>query len=277
MERNSMVRFSSRNDYKPAAAPRVIDEEAPDRVRVELGELLIEHHESTVEAYRHLRKVLKLRADNEIWSEEWAKGPFEEHLFNMEWFFVYDLFEELAEGLHPSEAGRYAERVNAAFAQAGVVYELRDDFVERLDVAGEEVGVQHSEDEALGSLTNEFAPVLGQYQKALQGLHGRPADFKQAIRESANALEAVARIISGKQKATLGDALNAIYGPGTQDHHKALKQSLANLYGYASGLPGARHGQNINVEVSFDEALLTVRLCGASIAFLIAEYRALES
>lgn len=272
-----MARFSSRNGYSAAAAPRVLEEVAPERVRVELGELLIEHHGSTLEAYRQLCVVMKFRPDSYIWSNEYAKEPFQEHLFGAEWFLVYDVLEDLAEELHPSEAGKYSDRVNAAFAQAGVVYEFRDGFVERLDEAGREVGIQHSEDETREVLTDEFAPVLGQYEKALQGLHGRPADFKQAIRESANALEAVARIVSGKNKSTLGEAMNSIYGPGSQDHHKALKASLTSLYGYASGLPGARHGQNVDVEVSFEEALLTVRLCGAAIAFLIAEHRASTS
>lgn len=55
------------------------------------------------------------------------------------------------------------------------------------------------------------------------------------------------------------------------DHHKALAASLKSLYGYASSIPGARHGQHADVEVSFEETLLAVRMSGAAIAFLIGE------
>lgn len=265
-----MERFSTRNSYSRRERPRILEEVAPRRVRYELRDILIDRL-GAVDAHKKICNEMYLDDEN-VFSADWAEPRIKENLEDMEWFLVYDLLEEMAAGLHYSNVGHYHDRVNAAFAEAGVVYELRDGVVERLDVAGESLDIRHDEDEALTVLTGQFQPVHEQYKKALQGLHGRPADLKAAIRESLNALEAVARIITGKDKSSLGDCLSAIYDRQAQDHHKALSESLKKLYGYSSTIPGARHGQHADVEVSFEEALLSVRMSGAAIAFLIAEH-----
>jgi len=211
--------------------------------------------------------------DDGVFSADWAEPRLKENLEAMDWYLVYDLFEELAEDIHYGNVEDYHARVNTALAEAGVVYELRDGLIERLDQVGEALEVRHDEDAALDLLTAQFKPVQEQYEKALRALHGRPADAKAAIRESLNAVEAVTRIITGKDKSQLGDCLTTIYGRDAADHHKALAASLRSLYGYASSIPGARHGQHADVEVSFEEALLAVRMSGAAIAFLIAEHQ----
>ena len=92
------------------------------------------------------------------------------------------------------------------------------------------------------------------------------------IRESTNALEAVGRIIAQNPKLQLGAAIDSIFGAGASAHHKALAASLKSLYGYASTVPGARHGEHEKVEVSYHEAAFTVRVGGAAIAYLVAEF-----
>ena len=265
-----MEKFSTRNRYS-RSRPRTLEEVAPRRVRYELRDVLIDQLGAVV-AHKKICDVMYLDDEN-VFSSDWAVPRIKENLDDMDWFLVYDLFEDLAEGLHHSEVDKYHAAVNAAFAEAGVVYELRAGVVERLDEAGESLGIRHNEDQALDVLSGQFLPVHEQYSKALQALHGRPADAKAAIRESLNAIEAVTRIITGKDKSQLGECLAVIYGKDAEDHHKALAQSLKSLYGYASSIPGARHGQHADVEVSLEEALLAVRMSGAAIAFLIAEHR----
>ncbi|WAH99736.1 AbiJ-NTD4 domain-containing protein [Arthrobacter sp. MMS18-M83] len=264
-----MERFSKRNRYG-SSRPRTLEEEAPRRVRSELRDILIDRL-GAVGAHKRICDVMYLD-DEGVFSADWATPRIKENLDDMDWFRVYDLFEEMAEGLHYGQESEYHDAVNAAFAEAGVVYELRDGVVERLDETGEALGVRHDEDAALSVLTGPFKPVQEQYRKALDALHGRPAEPKAAIRESLNAVEAVTRIITGKEKSQLGECITVIYGKDAEDHHKALAQSLKSLYGYASSIPGARHGQHADVEVSFEEALLAVRMSGAAIAFLIAEH-----
>lgn len=265
-----MDRFSRRNNYR-RTQPRTLEEVAPRRVRYELRDILIDRL-GAVDAHKKICDVMYLDDDN-VFSAGWAEPRIKENLESMDWYLVYDLFEELAEDLHYSNEDRYHTRVNTAFAEAGVVYELVDGVVERLDEVGEALEVRHDEDSAVAVLTGQFKPVQEQYEKALSALHGRPTDAKAAIRESLNAVEAVTRIITGKDKSQLGDCLTTIYGRDAEDHHKALAASLRSLYGYASSIPGARHGQHADVEVSFEEALLAVRMSGAAIAFLISEHQ----
>lgn len=240
-------------------------------MRYELRDILIDRM-GAIDAHKKICDVMYLD-DEDVFSADWAEPRIKQNLEAMEWYLVYDLFEELAEGLHYSNVDNYHTQVNTAFAEAGVVYELRDGLVERLDEVGEALEIRHDEDSTTDILTGQFKPVQEQYERALRALHGRPMDAKAAIRESLNAVEAVSRIITGKDKSQLGDCLNVIYGKDAEDHHKALSASLKSLYGYASSIPGARHGQHADVEVSFEEALLAVRLSGAAIAFLIAEHQ----
>lgn len=265
-----MDRFSRRNNYR-RTQPRTLEEIAPRRVRYELRDILIDRL-GAVDAHKKICDVMYLDDDG-VFSADWAEPRIKENLEAMDWYLVYDLLEELAEGIHYRNVEGYHEKVNTALAEAGVVYELRDGIIERLDEVGEALEVRHDEDSAVDVLTGEFKPVQEQYEKALSALHGRPADAKAAIRESLNALEAVTRIITGKDKSQLGDCLTAIYGKDAADHHKALAASLRSLYGYASSIPGARHGQHADVEVSFQEALLAVRMSGAAIAFLVTEHQ----
>lgn len=269
-----MAKFSTRNNYS-RSLPRTREEVAPLRIRYELRDILIREL-GPVDAHKKICEVLYLD-DEGVFSSDWAVPRIKENLENMDWFKVYDLIEDMAEGLHRTKAIKYHDAINTAFAEAGVVYELRDGLVERLDEAGESLGIRHDEDEALDLFSGRFQPVQEQYARALQALHGRPADTKGAIRESLNAVEAVARIITGKEKSQLGECLTAIYGQAAADHHKALAASLKSLYGYASSIPGARHGQHADVEVSFEEALLAVRMSGAAIAFLVTEHEAAGS
>lgn len=269
-----VARFSERNNYR-RSLPRTLAESAPLRVRYELRKILVDRF-GTVGAHKKICEAMYLD-DEGVFSEDWAEPRIKENIENMDWFRVYDMFEDIAEAMRGNHLRKYHDVVNTAFAEAGVVYELRGGLVERLDEASESLGIRHDENAALDVLSGQFKPVKEQYEKALQALHGRPADPKGAIRESLNAVEAVARIITGKDKAQLAECLGAIYGPSTADHRKALAASLKSLYGYASTIPGARHGQHADVEVSFEEALLAVRMSGAAIAFLVAEYEAAAS
>lgn len=269
-----MAKFSTRNNYS-RSLPRIKEEVAPLRIRYELRDIMIEEL-GAVGAHQKICNVMYLD-DEGVFSSDWAVPRIKENIEIMDWFKIYDLIEDIAEGMHPRGVTKYHDAINAAFSEAGVVYELRDGCVERLDEAGDSLGIRHDEDVALGILSGKFRPVREQYEKALQALHGRPGDPKGAIRESLNAIEAVARIITGKEKSQLGDCLTTIYGQSAADHHKALAASLKSLYGYASSIPGARHGQHADVEVSFEEALLAVRMSGAAIAFLVTEHESTGS
>lgn len=155
-----MARFSTRNNYS-RSLPRTGEEVAPLRIRYELRDILVREL-GAVGAHKKICEVMYLD-DEGVFSSDWALPRIKENLEDMDWFKVYDLIEDMAEGLHHNEAAKYHEALNAAFAEAGVVYELRDGLVERLDEAGESLGIRHDEDETLDILSGQFRPVREQY------------------------------------------------------------------------------------------------------------------
>ena len=67
-------------------------------------------------------------------------------------------------------------------------------------------------------------------------------DYRNSIKESISAVEAMARIVAGTPKATLGDALKVM--ERKQQLHPALKEAFSKLYGYANDSDGIRHAIN---------------------------------
>jgi hypothetical protein len=90
-------------------------------------------------------------------------------------------------------------------------------------------------------------------------------DLEKAVSESVGALEGVARIITGQKDfgKAVDAALSGREGAG------ALGASLKALYGYASQLPGARHGRHSEPDVTIADARVVVRMAGSAIAYLI--------
>jgi hypothetical protein len=176
----------------------------------------------------------------------------------LEWFEVLDLLEEVSSGVDDDE-------VNAVFARAGLAYEMLDGQIHLLDPEGDALEVSGAEHEAVSHLKDEYSAVRTQYQRALDALHGRPPDLERAVAEALNALEAVARVRSGKKD--FGKAIDAALDG--RPHAGALAATLKALYGWASQLPGARHGRHEEPDLTYEDAFLAVRLAGVAIVYLI--------
>jgi AbiJ-like protein len=93
-------------------------------------------------------------------------------------------------------------------------------------------------DEALQD--DRFASVGNHLRSALALLSDRKnPDYRNSIKESISAVEAMAKVLSGKDKATLDDALRTLEKNGRL--HPALRQGFTALYGYTSDADGIRH------------------------------------
>ena len=87
-----------------------------------------------------------------------------------------------------------------------------------------------------------------------------------------NALEAVLKVITGRSDASLGAVATELTRDPKAPWRNSLGASLKSLYGYSSQVPGARHGQYIDAEVTPAEAALVVRMCGAAIVYFIDQH-----
>lgn len=251
--------FSDRHKVRRAYPTRDVYEEAPDRVRALLHRIATEH--SAVAGYRVLCDVMGQLPDSQIWGDSFAAPEVSRMVESMEWYEVFDGLEELAE----RRQRQIDDVVNEAFARCGLAYEMVDGQISLLDEVGDELDLAGNEDEATKLLTGRFRPVYKQYEKALGALRGRPADLEKAVAEAFGAVEAVVHILTGTKDfgAAVDKALAGREGLG------ALSKSLKSMYGYASQVPGARHGRHAEPDLTFAEARLVVRTAGAAIAYLI--------
>jgi hypothetical protein len=109
-------------------------------------------------------------------------------------------------------------------------------------------------------------------KKAVRYLADRETkDYKNCIKESISAVESVCKVITGKDKAVLGDALVIL--EKNRALHPALKGGFNRLYDYTSGEGGIRHSEKLfESDVSFNEAKYFLVSCSAFVNYLIAEY-----
>ncbi|MCX6007114.1 MAG: hypothetical protein NTZ34_07635 [Chloroflexi bacterium] len=110
-------------------------------------------------------------------------------------------------------------------------------------------------------------PVSAHIADALKKLSDREnPDFRNSIKESISAVEAICRVITNNPKATLGDALKAF--DGKLEIHEALKQSFLKIYGYTSDADGIRHALIDKDTVAFEDAYYMLVCCSAFTNYL---------
>lgn len=114
---------------------------------------------------------------------------------------------------------------------------------------------------------NDFPPVRIHLQAALEKLANlENPDYRNSIKESISAVEGMARIISGNDKATLGDALKIIEKQGKI--HPALKDAYSKLYGYTSDEGGIRHAMLDEPNLTAADAKYFLLSCTSFINYL---------
>lgn len=95
-------------------------------------------------------------------------------------------------------------------------------------------------------------------------------DYRNSTKESISAVEALCKRITGKPKATLGQALSEIEKQQALNLHPALKRSFESLYGYASDAGGIRHAMADEPEsaLSVEDARYMLISCSSFINYL---------
>jgi len=254
------MRFSSRNKYKPKEIPIIIREGAPE----ELQEFLIQtayYFELSPKPLRALIcRVLRKSPDASNWSE-YPNIDSENHelLQNCQWFYVYDVIEELFEGLDREQATQFQDDLNGFFRSNGIGWQLENGKIKfRGDDEFEEIKSKAVEIlEVKGKQTSKH-----EINEAIKDLSKKPeADITGAIQHSLAGLECVVREVTGNSKATLGKLIS--------DHPdivpKPLDTVVSKLWGYTSNM--GRHIEEGNPP-KFDEAELAVSVSASLISYL---------
>jgi hypothetical protein len=180
--------------------------------------------------------------------------------FRSDWHWIFDFLEFSAK--HAKECGplligfvnAQLERENSAYRFVGAeIVEVTD----QTEIA--------SIEEALEGPKG----VRIHFERALALLSDRRApDFRNSIKESIRAVEAICRLIAGSHSDTLGAAVKKI--AAKTPLHSAFEQALLKLYGFTSDEGGIRHALMEEPSLQYADAKFMLVLCSAFANFLLA-------
>lgn len=197
-------------------------------------------------------------------------------LYGMTWYEVYDFVEfvsDCCERVQPGVNMR-RDRIHAVFNRI---------FEEELSgyrfVAGELVPISSPAEVAAieaALSTTAGAGLAGAHAHlvtALQLLGKRPdPDYRNSIKESISAVEALAKQLGTSDSQGLAGALTEL--GKKMPIHGALRAGLLSLYGYTSDEGGIRHAMLGEPNLGYDEAKYMAVACSAFVNFLAAKAQA---
>lgn len=271
--------FSERYGYKPTKDIQLefIDKE----LRISLWNLLQNYFFKFIEVPFTLANIKGNKfyffLRNEVWGQ-FLKEPVDELrsmyfindlkeiYFGMDWYKVYDLLEFITKNYperpYSSRKIEFVNRCNIILKKENSAYRLIREQITPITSEEEIAEIE----EALNE-TGPFKPVSIQINDSLKFLSDRKTpNYRNSIKESISAVESLCRIITQKEKATLGQLLKLI--EARIGLHGALKAAFSQLYGYTSDKDGIRHGLLDESNIGFEDAKFMLVACSAFINYV---------
>lgn len=183
--------------------------------------------------------------------------------YEFQWFEVYDFIEFIANHLEDENGNIFIYAANDTLEKNLSAYRFIESRLVQI-TSDQEI----AEVEAAIGVSRQFTQHL---DRALELLSDRIApDYRNSIKESISAVEAICKLIAGGPKVTLGDALRQIENKlGTL--HPALRNAFNNLYGYTSDAEGIRHGMLGESDLDIEDAKFMLIGCSAFINYLVTK------
>ena len=186
-----------------------------------------------------------------------------QYFFACEWNEVYDFLEFIVSRF---DEPRLANLLNVSLERELAGYRFVAEHL--IDVTNQEE-IKMIEEAATDS---KFAGVSAHIKCAMENYADREnPNYRNSIKESISAVESIARVVSGRKKATLSDALKAIDESGKL--HPALKNGFLNLYGYTSDEQGIRHAMLNEPNLTAADARYFLVSCSSFVNYLKAQLR----
>ena len=186
------------------------------------------------------------------------------YFFSCEWYQVYDFLEFVVSCKHSTP--KLAELLNIILERELSGYRFVAGRLTDITTQEEIMMIEESiRDSELAGVSAHIARALALYADR------ENPDFRNSIKESISAVEGIARVVSGNDKATLGDALKAIEKNGQL--HTALKEGFLKLYGYTSNEQGIRHAMLDEPNLTQADARYFLVSCSAFVNYLKVQIR----
>ncbi len=282
---NRMESFSQRKGLKPVKSVMQVDSMDED-LRNGLWNVLIASYWDRVkpqldmEGYYRWDLSSNREMEKLVWSlqinyfkkpvdemgDKWLtiRNQLRDYFFRCPWNEVYDFIEFVANNYPDKYANqRFMTLCNSVLEREVSAYRFVGGRITQITSEREIAEIE----EALEKAPNA---VYIHLKTAFDLLTDRRSpDYRNSIKESISAVEAVCKQISGNPKAKLEQALKAIQEKTRL--HPALKKAFSNLYGYTSDAQGIRHALIDESNLDFEDAKFMLVSCSAFINYLMAK------
>jgi|Deesub1362A_J573_1020465.scaffolds.fasta_scaffold01916_5 hypothetical protein len=188
------------------------------------------------------------------------------YYFTCQWYEVYDFIEFIANTYPDAKTNQeFMNSCNFILESELSAYRFVGGKITQI-TSEEEI----SEIEEALEVSESLKTVNLHLKRALELLSDRKnPDYRNSIKESISAVEAICRLITQNDKATLGQALKEV--EKKVGLHSALKNAFSSLYGYTSDAEGIRHALLDEPNLSFEDAKFMLVSCSAFINWLISK------
>lgn len=274
-----MPLFSHRKGLKPTGKPLQIDD-IDDDLKNRLWNVFDSVYLLDARPVQHFGVTENRQFDNllvDIW-HNFFKVPIDtlsdyrpsnidslrKWFFAAKWNEVYDFIEFVTEA-HPDESRnkKFIERCNTVLEEESAGYRFVSGLITDITSETEIQEVQNAQSSPIAPMSNHFRRAL-----ELQIDRKKP-DYRNSVKESVLALEALFKILTGKPNSTLGEALKSV--DPKADVHPTLTKAFSSLYGYTSSAEGIRHALLDKDNVKQEDARYFLITCSAFANYMIAK------
>jgi len=183
-----------------------------------------------------------------------------------EWHEVYDLVEFTVNSPKMANRGTYVPEIDRILAEEKAGFRLMNGMLVEIT---DESELKAIEDALAATAGDRFAPARAHLNTALTLLSDRKEpDYRNSIKESISAIEAIVQILSGDPSATLGKALTMLEKRGAPIHG-GFRAALGSLYGYTSDADGIRHALTEEPNLDAADAKFMLVICSAFVVYFI--------
>ena len=203
---------------------------------------------------------------------EWGnlRSYIKKYFFEETWYKVYDFIEFLLGTgfVDPARSMFLRKDINKVLEEECAAYRL----------VGNNRFIPIVSDLELESVnqcmkSNPYEQVRRHIEQAMLLLSDRKnPDYRNSVKESISAVEAICKILTGDERATLDKAIKKLSDHGI-NMHKAFETSMIKLYGYTSDADGIRHCIKDKPKVDFADAKYMLVACSAFCNFLMDKSR----
>lgn len=194
-----------------------------------------------------------------------------------EWYTFFDICVLLAaffdtedwKQQHPEKnKNAFQERINQAFADNCIGYELRNGEVERIGPPYVDAVVSQARQVLQDP---DYAGSNEQFEKAIGFLNERPnPDTANCVKDAIGAVEGLARIVTGNDNLILSKILDL--EPLKSKIPGTLRQMMHKLYAYRGDAEGAAHGQTSIGQITVEEAELALGVSASCMIYLAKKF-----